>query len=225
MVREAVDALGGKATYSEIKDFILSKYGAVNQSTINAQIVVCSVNQPSRVYYPENKRPRICNGPYDFLFSTGRGQVELYVPEIHGTWELRQGEFGRMVVALANDEASDEPTLGEGPELEALQYSFALEAHLRDFIARNLDTIRHDGLRLNLYTDNNNRDGIEYPTDVGPIDILAVGDDGRFVVFELKLSKGSDRALRQILRYMGWVKAKLANGKQVEGIIVANAID
>jgi hypothetical protein len=35
MIKEAVECLGGKATYSEIKDFIRNKYGEVNESTIN----------------------------------------------------------------------------------------------------------------------------------------------------------------------------------------------
>jgi len=59
MVKEAVQNLGGKATYSEIKDYIRNKYGAVNESTINCQIIVCTVNHPSRIHYPENKKPRV----------------------------------------------------------------------------------------------------------------------------------------------------------------------
>jgi len=38
MVEEAVENLGGKATYSQIKDCIRNKYGDVNESTINCQI-------------------------------------------------------------------------------------------------------------------------------------------------------------------------------------------
>jgi hypothetical protein len=81
MIKEAVENLGGMATYSEIKDYIRNKYGEVNESTINCQIIVCTVNHPSRIHYPENKKPRIANSRYDFLFSTGykyrRGEVEL----------------------------------------------------------------------------------------------------------------------------------------------------
>ena len=71
MIKEAVESLGGKATYSEIKDYIWEKYGKVNESTINCQIIVCTVNHPSRIHYPENKKPRVANSRYDFLFSTG----------------------------------------------------------------------------------------------------------------------------------------------------------
>ena len=100
-----------------------------------------------------------------------------------------------------------------------------MESHLRDFIAQNIESIRINGKSLKLYTDEFGRDGVEYPTEVGPIDILAVDNDGNFVVFELKLSRGADRALGQILRYMGWIERKLANGKKVMGVIVAKHVD
>lgn len=109
--------------------------------------------------------------------------------------------------------APDEPTL------------FALEAHLRDFIARNLGKLAIDGVRLRLFRDENGRSGVEYRTDVGLIDILTIDEDGNFFVFELKVDRGPDRALGQLARYMGWVKRHLAANKDVTGVIVANAID
>jgi RecB family endonuclease NucS len=44
------------------------------------------------------------------------------------------------------------------------------------------------------------------------------------VVIELKVSRGYERVMGQLLRYMGWVKHNLANGKKVRGIIVASEI-
>ena len=67
---------------------------------------------------------------------------------------------------------------------------FPLEAHLRDFIATNIGSIKPNGLKLRLYVDESGREGVEYPTDVGPIDVLAEDSEGGLVVFELKLSKG-----------------------------------
>ena len=69
------------------------------------------------------------------------------------------------------------------------------------------------------------RNGREYLTDVGPIDILAEDDSGAFVVFELKLDRGPDRALGQLARYMGWVKLRLAGERAVRGVVVASSID
>lgn len=111
------------------------------------------------------------------------------------------------------------------PEDEAEELLFPLESHLRDFIARNIASIKLHGLTLRLYVDPSGRNGIEYPTDVGPIDVLAEESNGDLVVFELKLSKGPDRAVGQALRYMGWVNKHLAAGKEVSGVIVAHEID
>ena len=62
-----------------------------------------------------------------------------------------------------------------------------------------------DGRALRLYVDPSGRDGVEFPTAVGPIDILARDDTGAFVVFELKRARSPDHAIGQLARYMGWV--------------------
>jgi len=98
---------------------------------------------------------------------------------------------------------------------DALDFSFSFEADLRDHLASHLNELE-DGLVL--YQEAN-LVGIEYSTDIGRIDLLAVDSQGNFVVIELK-RKGSDRATGQLLRYMGWVKQKLAKEKGVRGFIV-----
>ena len=105
---------------------------------------------------------------------------------------------------------------------EEESYLFALEEHLQDFLIKNLATIKNHKLKL---YEKGGRLGKEYPTEVGPIDILTIDEHGNFYVFETKLSKGIDKALGQILRYMGWVKKNLSNDKEVFGIIVANKMD
>lgn len=217
MIREAVDKLNGRATYPEIKKYINSKWNNVNESTINAQIIVLSVNQPSRIHYPENKKPRLSNSPYDILYSTGRGQVVKYSPDEHGIWEIFQNDFGAFAIRQVIEEIEDPVE----QEIEA--FLFPIEANLRDFLIRNLHTVKDK--KLKLYVDENGRDGKEYPTSVGPIDILTIDEEGNFIVFELKLSRGADKALGQLLRYMGWIKKNLAKEKKVKGVIVANKMD
>ena len=57
------------------------------------------------------------------------------------------------------------------------------------------------------------------------IDILAVDGDGALVVIELKVSRGHDQVIGQILWYLGWIKANLAEeGQGVRGIIIAKDI-
>jgi hypothetical protein len=110
-------------------------------------------------------------------------------------------------------------------EDEENEFTFPIESHLRDFIAQNINSIKVNEKSLSLYIDETGRDGIEYPTEIGNIDILAVDEEGNFVVFELKVSRGADRALGQILRYMGWVKKNIAKDKKVKGVIVAKNVD
>jgi hypothetical protein len=136
----------------------------------------------------------------------------------------------RVVSPDVVDDATSISVLGEPSDEETAldaeaQFEFALESHLRDFIARNLGTIPVAKKKLTLFLDQSKRTGIEYPTDVGFIDILAVDEDGNFVVFELKLSRGPDKAMGQLLRYMGWVKRTLAGQREVHGVIVAKDID
>lgn len=221
MIKEAVENLHGRATYPEIKKYINEKWGEVNNSTINAQCLVLSVNQPSRIHYPENHKPRTTNSnsSYDILYSTGKGQVVKYNPEEHGIWEIYKNEFDALQIRqLINEDIENENILEE-----INSFLFPIEANLRDFLIKNLKTVKSN--KLKLYVDENNRDGKEYPTGVGPIDILTVDENGDFIVFELKLSRGADKALGQLLRYMGWITQNLANGKKVKGIIVANKMD
>jgi hypothetical protein len=219
LLRDAIDARGGKATYSELKDHIRAKYGAINDSSLTCEIISCSVNHPSRIHYPANKKPRAATSQYDFLFNVGRGRVEAYNPELQGEWEIFADEYGNLGVRQKD---LDEQQAAEEEIVDAFYFPF--ESHLRDFIARNLQEVRPSKTKLHLYESPEKRDGIEFPTDVGPIDILARDDKGGFVVFELKLHKGPDAALGQILRYMGWVKKHLANGAPVSGVIVASEI-
>lgn len=66
--------------------------------------------------------------------------------------------------------------------------------------------------------------GRQFPTHVGPIDLLC--KDRRtdeYVVIELKRGHTNDEVVGQILRYMGWVFINLEKtGKCVRGYIVAN---
>ena len=113
----------------------------------------------------------------------------------------------------------------DGDEVDDLgEAEFTLEYQLRDFLAQNLESISVNGKKLNLFVDDHDKDGVEYPTDVGPIDILAVDETGAFVVFELKRARSPDRAIGQLSRYMGWVKHTIGKGKEVRGVIVAKTI-
>ena len=110
---------------------------------------------------------------------------------------------------------------GQEPNEEA---SFGLEYQLRDFLAQNLAAIPVHGRRLRVYVDPTGRDGIEFPTAVGPIDLLAVDEAGDFYVFELKRGRTPDYTVGQLMRYMGWVSQTIGKNKRVNGLVVAKQI-
>ncbi len=61
---------------------------------------------------------------------------------------------------------------------------------------------------------------------IGRSDIICVNKDGDLVVLELKRGMGSDEAIGQVLRYMGYVKENIADkGQRVWGGIVATDYD
>lgn len=117
---------------------------------------------------------------------------------------------GRGVESVSETEAED--------DTEHTQ-AFALESHLRDVLANNLSTVEAG---LKLYRDGD-RSGVEYPIDDGRIDILAIDRGDRPVVIELKLSRGRNRTIGQLLYYMGWVDENLGKGP-CRGMIVAGDI-
>jgi len=106
----------------------------------------------------------------------------------------------------------------EGPE-EAEDLRFALEEHLRDFLAKNLERIEK-GLRL--YQENDVT-GIEFSIGDGRIDLLAIDESGKYVVIELKASQGRNKTLGQLLYYMGLIDQHLGNGP-CRGMIIAGEI-
>jgi hypothetical protein len=145
-------------------------------------------------------------------------------------WTLKESPNEISLIPPGADIGDVENILGEpeGDEEEAAQYgdqiTFNLEYQLRDFIASNMNAIDVGGRRLRLYIDPTGRDGIEYPTEVGPIDILATDESGSFFVFELKRASSPDRAVGQLARYMGWVKHTIGKDRAVNGVIVAKDI-
>lgn len=65
--------------------------------------------------------------------------------------------------------------------------------------------------------------GQQYPTDTGPVDVLAISHEGtELLVVELKRGRASDTVVGQIQRYMGYVAQDLAEpGQTVRGVIIA----
>ena len=99
---------------------------------------------------------------------------------------------------------------------------FAMEKHLEDFLVSNWAQTEL-GRRYNIYSIDGEQVGQQFPSDTGPIDILAISKDGKeLLVVELKKGRASDVVVGQIQRYMGYVLDELAEENQtVKGVIIA----
>lgn len=152
------------------------------------------------------------------------GLMPQFVEEQWPIGATTAGDSARRTALRVAQEYDDYLSGGTKEDEEHLpseieSFEFALEAHLRDFLARNLSQIE-SGLTL---FDADGRTGIEYAVDGGRIDILAIDREGHPVVIELKLAQGRNKALGQLLYYMGWVDQNLGRGT-CRGIVIASDI-
>ena len=100
--------------------------------------------------------------------------------------------------------------------------AFAMEKHLEDFLVDNWSQTEL-GREYNIYELDGEIVGQQYPTDTGPLDILAISKNKKtLLVVELKKGRASDVVVGQTMRYMGYVKDELAEeGQIVKGVIIA----
>jgi endonuclease len=199
-------------TTSRALEWFHDNYPKLKPASIRAHLVQASTNDKSRLHHPAT------NQSDDLLFKVDSGQFRLYEPgkdpaPIH---EMVQGDVSREEGLVADADEDD-----EAHEAAPGSSEFLLERDLQRYLAENLDCIE-PGLRL--YHEDGVR-GIEFDAGGRRIDILAVDRGGALVVLELKVSKGYDRVVGQLLRYMNWVRKELADpGQRVRGMIVCRAM-
>ena len=116
----------------------------------------------------------------------------------------------RPAAIIATDETIEDPSI------------FAIEKHLEDFLVQNWHRTEL-GKHYEIYEEDGEMVGQQYPSDTGPIDILAISKDKKeILVVELKKGRVSDVVIGQVQRYMGYVKEELAEDNQfVRGVIIA----
>lgn len=116
----------------------------------------------------------------------------------------------RPPTIISTDESIEDPS------------SFALEKHLEDFLVQNWKQTEL-GKRYDIFEEEGELVGQQYPSDTGAIDILAISKDKKeLLVVELKKGKTSDTVVGQVQRYMGYVLEELAEeGQMVKGVIIA----
>jgi hypothetical protein len=180
-----------------------TKYPKVKNATVSAHLLKMSVNAPSRIYYSVRS-----DGDDDLLFQIDSQRFRLYDPtkDPHPIYE--------SVLSYIPEVDVDDRTDLEGRE-------FAYESDLQNFLAKNIALIETG---LSLYEEEGIT-GIEFPVGNRRVDSLAVDKNNGYVVIELKVSRGYDRVIGQLLRYMAWIKKYHAETDQkVRGVIVARDI-
>ncbi|MCE9523588.1 MAG: endonuclease NucS [Alphaproteobacteria bacterium] len=197
-------------TTSRVVAWFERNYPKFRPTNVPPHLSQASTNDPSRLHYSPNVGD-------DLLFKVGRGQFRLYEPgkdpaPIH---ELVPGD-------VAREEALSDPSEeDDGREAQPGSSEFLLEQDLQRYLAENLECIE-PGLKL--YEVEGIR-GLEFEAGGRRIDILAIDKAGALVVLELKVSKGYDRVVGQLLRYTNWMRQNLAEpGQRVRGIIICRTM-
>ena len=210
-VRELFDVLlaeaklkpGETISRTRIGDWFKEKFPKIKPATVYCHCIRLSTNVPDRVHYKADMGD-------DVFFRVERGQFRLYDPKT---------DPPPIYVKVEALPPPPPPPVDEESEQE-----FAYEKDLQQFLAKNLELIE-PGFQLYKDEEDPNITGIEFPTEDRRIDILATDKAKNYVVIELKVSKGHDRVVGQLLRYMGWIKPNLANENQkVRGVIIAREI-
>ena len=180
-----------------------NNYPKVRHATITAHLARMSTNAPSRLHHN-------IKSDDDLLFQIDRNTFRKYNPQsdpppIHD-----------KSLSPAADDAGDDT-----PPDASISDEFAYEKDLQNYLSKNLGLI---GDGLTLYEDEG-ISGIEFPVGGRYIDILALDASNNFVVIELKVSRGYDRVVGQLMRYMAWIRKNLAESNQsVRGVILARNI-
>jgi endonuclease len=196
---------GQSFTRQQAIDWFAQRYPKIRPGTVHCHLIRFSTNAPTRLHY--NAKPT----EDDVFFQLDGGHFRLYDPTrdpapIHEGSALPKGK----------------PAIEYDTEQEcSTDTEFAYEADLRNYLAKNLSIIE-PGLKL--YQDEGIT-GVEFDVGGRRIDILAVDARGALVVIELKVSRGYDRVVGQLMRYMAWIRKNQAEpGQQVRGVIVAREI-
>ena len=211
---EALSMEGSTFSTQEATSWFHSNYPDVKKATINAHVRMMSTNVRSRLHWSPSEH-------HNVFFSLGSGTYRRYnpaqdPPPIMSSDDVTDpvAQSDPTITGLLQTEDEEQFVHSGGSE-------FAYERDLQNYLARNLHLVE-TGLKL---YNVDGITGVEYPVGGRRIDILAVDSEGSLVVVELKVSKGHDRVIGQILRYLGWINANLAEeGQKVRGIIIAKDI-
>jgi endonuclease len=129
-----------------------------------------------------------------------------HLVEGDGEWRVTNPKGEALVITIDEILSDTSHELGVDPGLT----KDGVEAHLQALLAANPDSIAA-GLSLIRR---------EYPTDIGPVDLMCRDADGTLVAIEVK-RRGEIDGVEQLTRYLDLLRA--SHG-EVKGVFVAQAI-
>ena len=130
------------------------------------------------------------------------------VKEFPDRWEITNPKGEKLTVVLHEVLSDSSHDLGDDPGLS----KDGVEAHLQELLAAD-PTVIEDGLVLIPR---------EYPTAIGPVDLLCKASDGTTVAVEVK-RRGEIDGVEQLTRYLEYLRADSSLGV-LRGVFVAQAI-
>jgi endonuclease len=126
----------------------------------------------------------------------------------HLVWTVRSPRDETLTITLHEILSDTNHDLGVDPGL----WKDGVEAHLQELLAANTEAIA-PGLRLVRR---------EYPTDIGPVDLLCRDADGNAVAIEIK-RRGEIDGVEQLARYLSFLERDPFL-RPVRGVFVAQRI-
>ena len=130
------------------------------------------------------------------------------VKEFPDRWEITNPKGEKLTVMLHEVLSDSSHDLGDDPGLS----KDGVEAHLQELLAAD-PTVIEDGLVLI---------SREYPTAIGPVDLLCRASDGTTVAIEVK-RRGEIDGVEQLGRYLEYLRADSSLGI-LRGVFVAQSI-
>lgn len=200
-------------TRSDIRKWVQENHPGVRLQTADRQTTALTTNIESRRFW----YPKVGQDDVFFRLRPNAGDLRLFdaANDPRPFYATDATAVGDDVVDEVEEDESEEVQVSDGKR-------FALEHHLRDFLAKDV-TLIEPGMIL--FAEIEGIDGVEVPMGGSrAADILAVDPAGNLVVIELKVSRGHEKTVGQLLRYIGFAKREYAKGRKVRGIIVASEI-
>jgi RecB family endonuclease NucS len=128
--------------------------------------------------------------------------------EFADRWEISNPKGERLIIVLHEVLSDTQHALGDDPGLS----KDGVEAHLQELLAADPEVIEGGLVLISR----------EYPTAIGPVDLLCRAADGTTVAIEVK-RRGEIDGVEQLARYLEYLRADSSLGV-LRGVFVAQSI-